>query len=243
MQTLTFSNLLISFIAGFFTFFAGCLAPMALIYVGYLAGISPKDKRFNRFAFSKNALFFTLGFTGIFFLLGMSLQSLGRLVAVYQRQISLIMGAILVLIGLSLTQLINIPFLSRTFSFKNNQPKSTIFSSFIMGITFGFSWTPCIGPVLASILFWASRQETALSGGILLLAFSIGLGLPFFLLGLFFDSFYPFVKKIEKYAHMAQVLAGFVVILFGLMLLSGTYGYMSNLFLKNLGNWSLKLIF
>jgi len=243
MQTLTFSNLLISFIAGFFTFFAGCLAPMAVIYVGYLAGISPKDKKYDKYIFVKNTLFFTISFSLVFFIMGISVQTTGKFLAVYQKQIVTMTGFMLILIGLVMTQLIRIPILSSTFIINRPKPKATILSSVLMGITFAFSWSPCIGPVLAAILFWASRETTALQGGVLLIAFSIGLGLPFFLLGLLFETFFTFIKRIERLAHVIKLLAGLMLILFGISLVTGVFSYVSAFFLKNMGNWSYTINF
>lgn len=237
MVPLTLLNLALAFAAGFITFFAGCLAPIAPVYVSFLAGSSSAklDGKHKRI-FTKNALLFTSGFILVFLILGLTVNTFARSLAIYRTTLERIAGAFLVFFGLYLGKFIQIPFLSRTYqvSLKGNAGTST--GAFLLGTTFGFAWTPCIGPVLAAILFWVGFQTTFAQAVPLLLLFSLGLGLPFILIGLGFDKFSSKFKKLNSYAPLLNKIAGVVMIIFGILLFTGKFSVISSFLLQKFGS-------
>lgn len=239
MVPLTLLNLAIAFLAGFLTFFAGCLAPVAPVYVSFLAGIAPDkiEGKYKR-VFLKNSLLFTTGFLFVFLLLGLTLNSLARILGSYRLLFNKLAGVFLVVLGLSLGKLINIPFLNRTLSI---QKSTRDLGAFALGATFGFAWTPCVGPVLAAILFWVSSKSSLIEGLLLLVTFAIGLGLPFVLIGLAFDKFLPFFKNINKHALLLNRIAGVVLIIFGFLIFTNNFSIVSAFILERLGSLASNL--
>lgn len=230
-------NLVIAFAAGFLTFFAGCLAPIAPVYVGYLAGSSPEGLDVKHKAtFTKNALIFTAGFLSIFLLLGLTVNTFARSLAVYRPIIDKVIGILLVIIGLQFAKLISIPFLNKTYQARFKGVSGTSTGAFLLGTTFGFAWTPCVGPVLAAILFWVSFKSSFVEAIPLLLLFSLGLGIPFVLLGLAFDKFLPLIKKFNTYAPTINKISGILLVIFGILIFTGKFSVISSILLQKLGS-------
>ena len=237
MVSLTVINLAIAFIAGFLTFFAGCLAPIAPVYVSFLAGSSSgKIDSKKRGVFTKNALLFTAGFIIVFLVLGLTVNTFARQLATYRPMLEKIAGVFLVLFGMHMGKFVTIPIFNKTLSFSTNQGKGTSKGSFLLGTTFGFAWTPCIGPVLAAILFWAGLQESFWAAVPLLLLFSAGLGLPFILIGLGFDTFFTKFKKLNEFAPVLNKIAGVTLIIFGVLLFIGKFSVISSFLVQKLGS-------
>lgn len=242
MVPLTAINLVIAFSAGFLTFFAGCLAPIAPIYVSFLAGSTSGelDKKY-KWIFTKNALLFTSGFVLVFLILGLTVNTFARSLAVYRSTLEKVAGLFLVLFGLHLGKFVVIPFLSRTFQGSFKGGAGTAKGSFALGTTFGFAWTPCIGPVLAAILFWVGSKASFLEAIPLLLLFSLGLALPFILIGLGFDKFSSRIKKFNEHAPLLNKIAGIFLIIFGALLFTGNFTVISSFLLQKLGSSALIL--
>jgi len=241
MVPLTLLNLAIAFLAGFLTFFAGCLAPVAPVYISYLAGVAPGklDSKHKR-VFLRNAIIFTVGFLLVFLVLGLTVNSLARTLGSFRPILIKIAGLFLILFGLFLGKFINIPFLNRTFSFQSN---SRDVGAFALGTTFGFAWTPCIGPVLAAILFWTSSQNSLIEGLLLLVLFAIGLGTPFVLIGLSFDKFWPMFKKVNRYSVVINKIAGVILVVFGILIFTNNFTVISTFLLEILGSLAFSLEF
>ena len=237
MVPLTLINLSIAFVAGFMTFFAGCLAPIAPVYVGFLAGSTSGelDKKHKR-VFTRNALLFTSGFILVFLALGLTVNTFARSLAVYRPLLEKVAGALLIVFGLHLRKFITIPVLNRTFQWSFKGAAGTSKGSFLLGTTFGFAWTPCIGPVLAAILFWVGSKASFLEAIPLLLFFSFGLGLPFILIGLGFDKFSSKIKKFNEYAPLLNKIAGIFLIIYGAFLFTGKFTAISSFLLQKLGS-------
>lgn len=237
MVPLTLINLLIAFTAGFMTFFAGCLAPIAPVYVSFLAGSTLSDlNRRQKWIFTKNALFFTSGFLLVFLILGLTVNTFARSLATYRPLLEKVAGALLIVFGLHFGKFVTIPFLNRTLQGSFKGKVGTSKGSFLLGTTFGFAWTPCIGPVLAAILFWVGLKASFLEAIPLLLFFSFGLGLPFILIGLGFDKFSSKIKKFNEYAPVLNKIAGIFLIIFGVLLFTGNFSVISSYLLGKLGS-------
>jgi cytochrome c-type biogenesis protein len=242
MVPLTLVNLIIAFSAGILTFFAGCLAPIAPVYVGFLAGsTSGKPGKIHRWHFTKNALLFTAGFLTIFLILGLTVNSLAKILVAYRTTIESFAGLLLIVFGLHMGKFIAIPALDKTAQSTAKGSAGTSKGSLLLGLTFGFAWTPCIGPVLAAILFWVGTKASFMEAIPLLLMFSFGLGLPFILIGLGFDKFSAKIKKFNKYAPTLNKVSGAMLIIFGVLLLTGTFSTLSSFLLKTIGTSALIL--
>lgn len=237
MVPLTAVNLAISFAAGFLTFFAGCLVPVVPAYLAYLAASpgQPFGKN-NQRRFIGGAFLFSSGFTLAFITLGLTVNSLARVLAGYRPVLEMIVGVFLVLFGIHFTALWPMPILNRSHPTRRGEPGGVGKGAFLLGLGFGFSWTPCIGPVLAAILFWVGSYPSFYPGLLLLLAFSLGLALPFLLIGLSFDRFYPVFRRVNHLATGLNRFAGALLIIIGLLVLTRKFSLIYSFFLKKFGS-------
>jgi cytochrome c-type biogenesis protein len=218
-------NLLIAFLGGIITFFASCLLPLVPTYLAYLAGIATSNQEeTNKNVFKRrvfvNGVIFTLGFIFIFVLLGATTQTLGILLARYKPLIRKISGIVFIIMGLFMLDVIKIQQLyqERKFQLPKFLEKYREIHSFFVGMAFGFAWTPCIGPVLAVILFWSAQAATVWQGMSLLLAYGIGLGVPFVVTAFFFETISDKLVKTRKMGRVLHHIAAFVIILMGILL-------------------------
>lgn len=222
-------NLLIAFIGGMITFFASCLLPLVPTYIAYLSGlsVSKRENDSNKVIYKRdiflNGLIFTLGFIFVFVLLGATTNTLGRMLGIYKPFIHKAGGFLFIIMGLFMLKIFKLTFLyqERKFSLPISLTRFRKLNSFLVGLTFGFAWTPCIGPVLAVILFWSAQAESLIKGVSLLLAYGIGLGLPFLVVALFFEQISTKLSVTKKAGRYLNILAAFVIILMGILLILG----------------------
>ena len=219
-----------AFIAGVVSFLSPCVLPLVPAYISYLTGISFKEassqdskdeKRHIRIITAIHAGAFILGFSLVFVLLGASVTFLGSILLEYQSLIKKLGGILIIIFALAIMGVIKIPFLRREAKISYKKEGVSFFGSFLVGATFAAAWTPCIGPILGSILVYASSSASIKTGIKLLIAFSLGLGVPFFLSAIAINSFLSYMDKIKKYLKYINILAGIILITFGLMLLLG----------------------
>jgi cytochrome c-type biogenesis protein len=219
-------NLLIAFLGGFITFFASCLLPLVPTYLAYLAGIATtkQEEEIDKNIFKRrvfvNGVLFTFGFIFIFVLLGATTQTLGVLLNQYKPLIRKLSGVAFILMGLFMMDIIKIQSLyqERKFQLPKALEKYKELHSFLVGMAFGFAWTPCIGPVLAVILFWSAQADTIWKGMSLLLSYGVGLGLPFIITAFFFESISTKLVKTRKFGKILHDLAAIIIILMGILL-------------------------
>lgn len=204
------------FMAGVLSFFSPCILPLIPAYIMYIAGVSAEDEmKFNRKKIIIRTLSFIAGFTFIFLLMGASATAIGRIFIRNKEIFSKISGVIIMFFGLNLLGVIKVSRLSKTFRLRSPRSVNNIFTSFLMGVAFAAGWTPCFGPVLASILFYAGSSSTVEKGVFMLAIYSLGMALPFFLTALFFTKASSLIEKTEKYTPIIVKIAGFVMIVFG----------------------------
>lgn len=240
MASINISYLFISLIAGFLTFFAGCLAPIAPVYVAFLAaGAGEKSKKKKIFLF--NSLLFTIGFIFVFLLFGFGVNLLSVQLAFYRFYFQKILGFLIIFLGLFLLDIAHFNFFTRQFVKKSQA--GTKIGAFLLGISLSIAWTPCIGPVLATILLWVSTSTTFYVASIYLILFSIGLTLPFVLIGIGFEYFYPKIRFINKYSKKIKHAAAILLILIGLLMVSGYYAQVNSYLLKKLGTGAFLIEF
>ncbi|MEX1061927.1 MAG: cytochrome c biogenesis protein CcdA [Patescibacteria group bacterium] len=229
-------TLTVAFAAGLVSFLSPCILPLIPGFLAYLAGTSPQDKSQQRVIFL-NSLAFVLGFSLIFAALGVLLNTILEAVSYdLQTWLGRAGGVIIIIFGLYLTGLLKIPFLEREHKLQvKGGYRSRYLTSFVFGAAFAAGWTPCVGAVLGSILGLAAVQSgTAL---ILLLSYSLGLGLPFLLVGLFTSQAAVFIHQWGEVLRWVKVIFGVVLVILGIFAFSLSLGRIANLdFLQGIFN-------
>ena len=216
----------IAFLEGIITFVSPCLLPMLPIYISYFMG---DDKQPNKRHVLKNALGFILGFTFVFLILGAFAGSVGHLLINYNRQVQIVSGVIIILFGLNFTGWIKIPLLNKSRTTTMNTSNLNFGTSLLFGSVFSISWTPCVGAFLGSALMMASTKSSFLEGMMMLLLYSIGLGIPFFLSALLLDRLKQTFDFIKKHYRLIHLIAGGILIFVGFMMITGTFGILFRL--------------
>ena len=208
----------IVFLEGIVTFISPCLLPMLPIYISYFAGGS-RDRRRTLL----NAIGFVLGFTLLFVLMGALAGTVGAFLKQYQTAVNIITGAVVIFFGLTLLGVFTLNI------FKGiSSPKKTtelgFFSSFVFGIIFSVGWTPCVGAFLGSALMMASQKGSALSGIIMLLVYSLGLGIPFIVSAILIDRLRSAFDLIKRNYRTINTVCGILLIVVGVLMATGMMG-------------------
>ncbi len=223
MESTSHVSLLIAFMAGVFSFISPCVLPLIPSYLTYITGISFDELVDNRSQSVRrrtlfHSLFFILGFTLVFVALGASATYVGAFFQENQVLIRRIGGVIVILLGIHITGVIKLNLLEREKRFEFTDKPIGYLGSVLVGIAFAAGWTPCIGPILASILLYASTSENVGSGIILLIAYSMGLGVPFLISALAFNSFLTYFSKFNRYLRIVSIISGIFLIVIGFLL-------------------------
>ncbi len=226
-----------AFIAGLLSFLSPCVLPLIPSYITYITGISFADLQAEhpthiiRQKSILHSLSFILGFTAVFVLLGASATYLGSFLHENATIIRKIGGVLLVMLGVHVTGILHLNFLlgEKRVSIKH-KPAGYV-GSFLVGIAFAAGWTPCIGPILAAILAVAATEESVYQGILLLLLYSMGLGVPFFLSAFAMHRFLVVFNRFKKYIHVFEIITGVFLMVIGVLiytnLLSRLSGYVS----------------
>ncbi|MDC9701685.1 MAG: cytochrome c biogenesis CcdA family protein [Alphaproteobacteria bacterium] len=225
--------------AGVISFLSPCVLPLVPPYICYLAGISldqmkkgPALTGFVQWHISWMAILFVLGFTSIFVLLGLSASVIGRFLTVNTNFLTKISGFFIIFMGIHMTGLIRIPLLYRDVRYKGWINLSSYMGAYLMGLAFAFGWTPCIGPILSSILFISANEETIYKGMFLLMLYSLGLGIPFVLVTFLTSPFFRFLDKVRPYLRVIEIVAGNLLILAGIAFIRDEMKYISYFLLE-----------
>tara|TARA_B100000029_G_scaffold428109_1_gene437839 strand:- start:1366 stop:2082 length:717 start_codon:yes stop_codon:yes gene_type:complete len=216
------TTLSIAFIAGLISFLSPCVLPLIPGYISYISGTSlDKLKEKNKNLIVTKTVFFTLGFSFIFIALGSSASLVGKFFLINSKIFRIIGGLIIIFFSLQIIGLINLKFLNKDIRMFTNKYSNNLAFPFLVGAAFGFGWTPCIGPILGSILTLAA-METNVSKSILLLSFySLGLAIPFIISGILIDKFLLFSKSVKKFTSVIEKTGGVILLLTGLAILTG----------------------
>ena len=210
---------LIAFGAGLISFLSPCVLPLIPGYVSFISGQSLQELLSSKRINFLPLILFCLGFSTVFIILGASASFLGQTLLQNSEILRIIAGIVIIIFSLQLVGLINIGYLNleKRFEAKNSQ---NIFFPYIIGLAFGFGWTPCIGPILGSILALASIEET-LSRAILLLSFySLGLAIPFVLSGYLIQKFLLFSKNFKRNINLISKIGGIILLITGILILT-----------------------
>lgn len=216
---------ILSMMEGIITFVSPCLLPMLPVYLSYFAGGQDNSKRTLL-----NALGFVLGFTLVFVALGAFAGTLGHLLREYSYQINLAAGAIVVLLGLSFLGILRVPWLNRTFGFGPRQGKPGFPSSVFFGMVFSISWTPCVGAFLGSALMLAASSRDTAKGIVMLLLYSLGLGIPLIISAWLVDRLKGTIDFLKRHYRTVNIISGIFLVLVGLAMMTGMYNRLLAIF-------------
>lgn len=238
-------SLFIAFSAGFLSFVSPCVLPLVPSYVSYITGLSldeltsEEGKKRARQVAIKNSLMFILGFSAIFIALGASATMIGRFSLTHQGAIRKIGGAVVIFFGLYVMGLIKPSLLMRDARFHLQSKPAGYVGSFIVGIAFAAGWTPCVGPILGTILLYASGSNSIWAGMGLLTAYSLGLGLPLFVSALSVQSFLSYFKKTVRYMWLVSGVSGIFLVAVGVMIFTNSLTRLTS-FLSTIGiGWTI----
>lgn len=213
----------ISFLEGVITFISPCLLPMLPIYITYFAGGQEKETGKT----VKNALGFISGFTIIFVLMGALAGTIGRLLTEYRAVVDIVTGAIVVLFGLNFLGVLKINIFKGSKSAKKDN--LGFFSSMLFGVVFSVGWTPCVGAFLGSALMLATNRGTVVEGILMLLLYSLGLGIPFFISAILIDKLKGAFTFIKSHYKVINTVCGVFLIVIGVLMVTGLFGKFLNM--------------
>ncbi len=226
-------SLLMAFGGGLLSFFSPCVVPVIPSYVSFITGMSFEELtgEQNRGeimkATLKNSLFFIAGFSLVFILLGASSSFLGGLLSQYRGPIRMVGGVLIAGMGLYITGVFRIGLLSREKRVHLRNKPAGLYGSFLVGVAFAAGWTPCIGPVLGSILLYAGTDHSVAAGMALLSTYALGLGIPFLITSLAINTAMSFFRKTRRFMQVASVVSGVFLVAAGVMLSTGSLDLLS----------------
>jgi len=222
-------SLLVAFGAGLLSFLSPCVLPLVPVYLGTVCGpeiLEPGADR-KRLPVFFHSLSFVVGFSLVFVILGASVGLLGFSLNFNMALTQTIAGGLLIAFGLFLLAALKIPWLNYEKRLAPSVGTTTSYlRSLIIGAIFSLAWTPCIGPVLGGILTLAWSSETAGQGAYLLAVYSLGLGLPFLIIGAAFDSIRPLLRRIHRYSTWSYIISGLLLIAVGILILTGNLSWL-----------------
>jgi cytochrome c-type biogenesis protein len=223
-------------LAGLLSFLSPCVLPIVPGYLCFIAGTSLDKALDNQETLRSNTLkysiSFVFGFSSIFVLMGASATYLSSLLYEYFDYLRIIGGIIIIIFGIHFTQIIQFSFLNSDTRIQINNYKPGLIGSFIVGLSFAFGWTPCIGPILGSVLSVAASSETISEGTFLLILYSAGLGIPFILAAYGIGTFLKFLSRIRKHIRTIEIFTGLLLILFGILILTNRIQELAFFFIK-----------
>lgn len=227
-----------AFFAGIISFLSPCVLPLVPAYISFVTGISLEELRKEDQSSSLvwktflSSLFFVLGFTVVFVLLGASATWLGNALLTKLPLFTKIAGVLIIIFGLHLAGVFKISWLYKEKRFQGPQKAVNFVGAFLLGLAFAFGWTPCIGPILGAILAYASTQETVWKGILLLAIYSLGLGVPFLITALFINQFFKFFNRIKKYFHAIEIASGILLIFIGFLIMFNKFSLITSKILE-----------
>ncbi|WP_455477626.1 cytochrome c biogenesis CcdA family protein [Bartonella sp. B41] len=229
------------FFAGALSFFSPCVFPLVIPYLCYMAGIGIEDFRSEkshktvpiRLTLLSSVIAFVFGFTTVFVALGAGASTLGKFVGYYRDWFVIFAGIIIVIFGLNFLGLLKIPFLSREVRFQTRKIASGPLGAYIIGLSFAFGWTPCIGPILGPVITLAGMKETVGEGAVLLAVYALGLGVPFVLAALFSSCFVRFLGIFRVHLGKIEKIIGIFLVAIGILFLTDSMQTVSFLLLEN----------
>ena len=213
-------NLFIAFSGGFISFLSPCVLPLIPGYISYISGQTLNEIIKNKKSVLLETIFFTLGFSIIFIAFGITASTIGNFLINYSNELRMIAGIIIIIFSLQLIGLINLKILNSDIRFFTKKYDNNLIFPIIVGAAFGFGWTPCIGPILGSILALASLENNLIYSILLLVFYSLGLAIPFIISGYAIQRFIIVSKKIRNYVSYISKTGGIILLLTGILILT-----------------------
>nr|VFJ61515.1 MAG: cytochrome c-type biogenesis protein [Candidatus Kentron sp. FW] len=229
-----------AFIAGILSFFSPCVLPLVPAYLCYLGGMSMEqlvaEENHGSATTSTRQIFiaalgFVAGFGSVFVALGASATVLGQLIAEYMGILGKIAGVVIIVFGLHFAGLFRLRFLEFEHRFQTQQVSAGPLGGYVMGLAFAFGWTPCIGPVLATILMMAASEDSVTDGVVLLGVYALGIGVPFLLAAFAVHPFLRFMRRFRRHMRWVEIGTGALLVVTGILIFTGS--------LAVVGNWLL----
>jgi cytochrome c-type biogenesis protein len=227
-------------LAGLVSFLSPCVLPLVPPYLGYLSGTTIEqmtdeagiaDHLWRRVVLA--SLLFVLGFTAVFVALGAGASALGQWVQAHKSGLAIIAGTVIIGFGLHFLGLLRVPLLYRQARFQARTEGASLVGAFVMGLAFAFGWTPCIGPVLATVLTLAANEGSLGAGVRLLLVYSLGLGVPFVLAAAAIGPFIAFLQRFRRHLRHVEMVMGVLLVLTGVLMLTGSLNWFGQWLIDN----------
>lgn len=206
---------IVTFLEGIASFISPCVLPMLPIYISYFTG-QEYEKKYKALI---NSIGFVIGFSIVFILLGVLASSIGNIALRYQSIIKILFGVVIIIFGLNMMETIKIPFLNKTIKPKIKEKQFNFINSMFLGILFSIGWTPCVGTFLGSALMLASTEGQIIKGSILLLCYSIGLGIPFILSSILIERLKKVFSWIKEHYKLINTISGLLLIIIGVIMI------------------------
>jgi cytochrome c-type biogenesis protein len=219
--------MLVALLAGLLSFLSPCVLPIVPPYLAYMGGISMGEMTAGGAVARRRvvlpALFFVLGLSTIFLLLGFTASAFGSFVLQNQVLLAQISGVVVIIFGLHFLGVFRIPILDREMRLDAGDRGGSAMGAYVLGLAFAFGWTPCIGPQLAAILTLAAQESSTERGTLLLGVYALGLGLPFLLAAVFFERSMGLMQRLKRHMRLIERLMGGLLLVVGLALLTGAF--------------------
>ena len=216
-----------AFLAGMLSFLSPCILPIVPPYLAWLAGVSFAELQSSpagsaaKWRVVSSSVMFVLGFATVFVALGATASIVGRTIAQYFDVLSIVAGAVILIMGLQFLGVFRLGLLYREARVQVNRKPAGLFGAYVVGLAIAFGWTPCVGPILAAILFIAGSEETAWRGASLLAAYSVGIGLPFILAAVFASQFLGWAARFKKHMQKVEMAMGGLLVITGVLFMTG----------------------
>lgn len=223
-------SMFVALVAGIVSFLSPCVLPIVPPYLAYMSGVSLNDMQTGAAARRKAivaALFFVMGLSTVFLILGFSLSTLGAFFIENQVALAQVSGVVIIIFGLHFLGLFRIPFLDQEARIDAGDRGGSAFGAYVLGLAFAFGWTPCMGPQLGAIASLAMQEASVGRGTLLLGLYAAGLGIPFLLAAVFISSAMGVMNRLKRHMRLIEQIMGALLVLVGIALLTGAFTWVS----------------
>ncbi len=227
-------SLILILVSGILSFFSPCMLPIVPVYLSYISGVGVNEVNTGKIRFKVliNTVFFVLGFSLVFIIIQVLAIYFANFISnfIANELVFKIAGVLVIILGLNMTGIITLNFLFKEHKIKSNIKPKNIVVSFILGFLFGIGWSPCVGPILYSVIAYISKVDTIEKGIFYIAVYCFGMGVPFLITGFFMDIVLKFFKKVSKFGKAVEIIAGVILIGMGIALFFNKLGAVSAIF-------------
>lgn len=219
--------MLVAAAAGILSFLSPCVLPIVPPYLAFMAGSSLEEAERRDGRVISAAIFFVLGLATVFLMMGLAASALGRALLAWQRELGILAGLVIILFGLHFLHVVRIPLLAREARLEAGAEPGTPLGAYVFGLAFAFGWTPCIGPVLGTILSVAMQSGSTGRGLLMMGAYALGLGIPFVLTAVFLGRAMRVMRGLKRHMATIERVMGVLLVAVGVLMLTGGFSAMS----------------